>query len=449
MFKTLMRRLPQLSGVGLALALTPLALGRAVVTLNSSAFLKEADTKSSFVGQFSFEPIYKYDGSIFTTAVDAIGIAYVNDPTQFTADARELYIASSPNLWKNHQISFGRKIFSWMKLDEEWQQGTWEPRFTWDPLFREQLGLVGGFYEYERDGLQFVGFMSPFWIPQQGAPGGPHNRFSGGGIPSTIPNPAGGGDIPLNVNINMPPLAEAFFKFSGAAMLRYQSEKGFWIKGAYGYTNIPELLAYGEAKLLVTADPVLNANVTPVFLNHHIATIESGYESREFSFWGSLSGDVPDQIDAPDDQLVPLYGEAIWVGAGGEVNFDGGLGIDFGLVAMFENQPEAEAGGIDFPLPGPQRSFFRRAWRLGASWRGYSPMTYRARWTYDQPNRANWFQFDLELALSQMSGLRRADWAHGLFVGIGADLFSAQTNAGPLGARVGDDRLRMRLAYAF
>src|SRR5205814_9510507 len=48
------------------------------------------------------------------------------------------------------QIAAGRKLEHWNRLDDDWRLGIWQPRYRWDYLDPETVGLTGAFFHFEQ-----------------------------------------------------------------------------------------------------------------------------------------------------------------------------------------------------------------------------------------------------------------------------------------------------------
>jgi hypothetical protein len=94
--------------------------------------------------------------------IDFRGQYAVGVPVLSYVDPREFYFSTGG-------FSFGRKIDSWSLLDESWKMGLFQPVFKWNPLIPDQQGSLGAFYRYQDRQGGFVFFISPVFIPDQGA----------------------------------------------------------------------------------------------------------------------------------------------------------------------------------------------------------------------------------------------------------------------------------------
>src|SRR6185503_4140199 len=124
----------------LALGMTPAlsAHGAGGIHLLTSGFLKTSDDRPSASSTLLVDPKFEKSGEYVSARIDLQAMAYLNDSTSFTLEARDAYVATSRRLMPLHQFTLGRRHFDWSRADESWQLGVWTPRFNWDPFQPEQ-----------------------------------------------------------------------------------------------------------------------------------------------------------------------------------------------------------------------------------------------------------------------------------------------------------------------
>ncbi len=194
------------------------------------------------------------------------------------------------------QVHFGRKRSDWSKLDQQWQLGIWEPRFRWDILNPDPVGLAGIFVTHHSSDLQLTAMGSPGLIPERGAPMELRGDqwFSGSPFARTPPPRITvlGASARVSYDLQMPSYSELLFKPGASIRARLGKQKGLW--GAIGYAFKPMnqvLLAYDG--LYNMGPEQVEVDLYPRTAYHHLIGTEVGYQTRDLSLTLSYLLDRP------------------------------------------------------------------------------------------------------------------------------------------------------------
>lgn len=218
----------------------------------------------------------------------------------------EAYIGSSEKL-SPFQFFVGRKMEGWSRLDERWGFGIWQPRFRWDYIRPETVGLSGVFLNYKGNGLRLLGFATPFFIPERGVPTNSENGIVVSNSPWFVPPPTKiaiiNKDTPVQYTIRLPEIKDIVLN-PGAAMMAYVGHNsGPWLSAAYAFKPINQLLLAYDGNLYPTEkDPnqqVAKADIFPRVLNHHLVSAEAGARNQAMGAWVSALWDRPIRDKTP------------------------------------------------------------------------------------------------------------------------------------------------------
>ncbi len=224
-------------------------------------------------------------------------------------DLPEAYLGTS-SLKKNVPLEFqvGRKIQHWNLVDERWKMGIWQPRFRWDALRPENVGLIGLFLGVDRPLWRAHFYASPLFIPERGAP---VNVNADGRIVSDSPwfiSPVDharifGQDTRIRYQIGVPPISDLVFKGAVGGQLAFGGSKGFWSSAAYAYQPINQLLLSHDARAYDHVSQDIPATLYPRVGYHHLASAEAGHRSKRMDWALSVMGERP----------VPYESNPLWV----------------------------------------------------------------------------------------------------------------------------------------
>ncbi len=227
----------------------------------------------------------------------------------------EAYLATSKKLTGPFQFTAGRKLVHWSAADELWGSGAFQPRFRWDYLRPQQVGLLGLFTEVARGPVKFTAFYSPIFIPDRGAP----LDFADGRIRSISPwvvNPPYETEIlkrrvPVRYEARMPKTSEIIRQDSIGGQLAVGKSRGVWASSSYAYKPMNQLLMSYDANLSVGPADEANVALFPRVAYHHLAAFDVGYRGKQMEGSLSLIADIPRDFTPPltrtSQQVAPFY----------------------------------------------------------------------------------------------------------------------------------------------
>ncbi len=219
------------------------------------------------------------------------------------------------------QLHLGRKRSDWSKLDRQWQLGIWEPRYRWDILNPERVGLTGLFLTYEAPGFELEILGSPGVIPERGSPMELRGDqwLSASPFARTPPPRINvlGADTRVSYNLRMPSYSDLLLKPGLSMRARLGRKQGFFSSVGYAYKPMNQaLLAYDG--LLNLGSGQVQVDLHPRTSYHHAISGDLGYETSEaaltlsslvdFPVGESLSPELTYQRLAPS-QAFALTGE--------------------------------------------------------------------------------------------------------------------------------------------
>lgn len=408
--------------------------------VESSGFLKESPDRGSGSVTLSVGPDIEREGKIISSKLDLQAISFLSDTSSVTAEAKNAYISTSWALMPHHQVTLGRRVYDWSKADNQWKMGLWSPRFLWDPLRPETVGLTGAFYQYQSNAWKILAFASPVSIPERGFP----IRQEKGQLVSSSPDWVPPFNqmlvmkqkIDIHYQIAYPSNEKLILNPGAAVQLKYGKNQGPQAALIYGYKPIHQVDIALEAGLK-PQESVLDATLHPRVLFHHILTGEVGYKLKDASVWFSATGESPEGAQTPTNWVTNRVGPALITSFGSDLDLGDGFSLSGSYLDIQENQPAPKEG--DFQINFPSRFPYRRATQLSAQYDGMKHLTYDLGWKYDIENASHLISTDVTYATF------RKDWK----LGFGVDLFASTTSRGLIGQYYGNDRVRGSISYAF
>jgi hypothetical protein len=410
--------------------------------LDDESYYLKSDSRPSNTLALVLGPDLETTGSLFTAKFELEGYLYVNDPSSFTVESQNAYIATNAGFSPHHQFTLGRRMFDWSIEDDVWKMGTWTPRFNWDPLNPEQVGNTGAFYTYQSKLWRVLAFGSYIAIPERGVPLNSNlNSPSGDWVSpfSQVNLPAlNNANVPIQYSVQYPATSKLIFYPSAALQVKYGDTEGFWGSSQYGYMPIhqADLLIDGT---LPAQDQQLNVAIHPEILMQHLIAEEAGFKAKTWSLWGSVTREIPVlNLVYPSTWIQQPMGPANILSAGAKWEALDNFVISTSYLSVNEQLPNSGVPG-NLSLNLPSRFPYSKAMQFGLNWQADQRWDYRALWIDDISNVSQIFSLD--------AGYRpttKNDW----FIGVGTDLIVSSTGAGLIGQFEGNDRLRLRLAYA-
>lgn len=415
--------------------------------MESSGFLRRSVDRPDSVTTLSIGPQVGSTGKYVETKLDAQAIVQLNDSSSLTGEARDMFLATSPRLMWNHQVTLGRRYYDWASVDEAWKTGIYTPRFNWDPTRLQEIGMTGLFYQYRSNHFRALGYASPISIPERGYPMKEENGqfVTGNPFNNPLPNNAvvSNSNLPVVYKVNMPPMSQLLTHGGGAMSFRYFSDREN--KGLFGQVNFAYLpihqphLAVKPEIIAATPDRV-TVNIYPTVLMHRMVTFETGYKSSRANTYFSVTQENPEHRDVPSDWITTPLNPAQIVSAGGDVMVGKKVKLKAsGLYITEEKGPTVENTNFKVDLPG--RFMYRRAAQAGIEVYGNSRMTYELRMINDFETESQMASVDLTYNLVKKD--------RALTFSLGSDFFASATSKGWFGQYKGNDRFRGGVSYAF
>jgi len=238
------------------------------------------------------------DRQQIATGSHLLALVSFNDSDYRFIDAPELWVGTSRRDLGPFQIALGRRPEEWSKLDSEWGLGLWQPRFRWDYLRPENVGLAGLHVSMKTRLVQAWAMASPIYVPDRGAP----LDFADGRMQSLSPwslSPAYTANVfdrqtEIRYSADIPSIADVITHPNASARIRVGGARGGWLSAAYAYKPMNQLLMSYDATLVTTAtESYVDARIYPRVSYHHVAAVDAGYTGSNFEAWLSWLGDRP------------------------------------------------------------------------------------------------------------------------------------------------------------
>ncbi len=443
---TIKRRFTQTISVGLLVLMSSgvcFAQAGGYLRIDTSGFLRHSDERGDASSSIIIGPEHYSEGPYLASGLDLKAVAFLQDRNSFSAEAASLFVSTSKKWLPHHQITLGRRVYDWSVAEEEWNQGFWSPRFLWNPLKPERIGLTGAFYTYESTKWRVLAFATPISPPERSYPIRAEDGRLSSPSPDWVPPFTAlsmmNQQIGIHYEIAMPAIRELLFRPGSSIQVRYgEPEQGPWASWTYGVMPMHQAQLGVEAGFS-PAKGYVEAMVHPVTQFHQLMTMEGGMRGKLWSFWSSTTVESPIQRSIPASWQVDPMGPALVTSMGGELKLEDTFALSGSYYGVDESKPSAAADAIALNLPS--RFGYTHALQLQGHWTGFEPFSADARLVYDLGTRSGLASADF---LYQLSGTQ-GQWT----VGMGADLINARNSTGWVGQFIGNDRVRVRLSYAF
>jgi hypothetical protein len=241
-----------------------------------------------------------------------------SSPGYYTFDVPEAYVTflQSSMVLVPAEITLGRKLMPWSKLDSDWSLGIWQPMQRFDMLRPAQQGLMGLFLTWGGPSASFTLYGSYIYIPEQAA----GFKIKNARFVSESPwfsEPASeavlqGVRTEVHYTLTIPPYDEIILRpLVGGMFTVGQMDDGGWFKVAYSYkprNQVPTPFKHRLDPLPGELDIDLYAHVE----NHHVSSFEVGYTAKkenkdytEFSI--STLFEVPENSELDSEYNRPKY----------------------------------------------------------------------------------------------------------------------------------------------
>lgn len=253
---------------------------------NLNGYNNFAEFKARAKGQF------KSGG--FKALADLGGTFSVNVANYSGYYAPEAFVSYAT---ENFEFTLGRRLMNFNVLDSYWELGLWQTSFKWNYLHPIEQGLVGAFFNLHNDAWSALAFVSPLFIPEQGAPfslsDGQINSQSPWFIPPAKYVQLFSGLANIKYNLVTPNTSDIIKQFSAGFALQYQP-KPYYFRLSYVYKPRNTLALPIDGYLALHSSgsdaPVF---IYPKVIFHHLAGADLGYRDKKFSVWFSALAEVP------------------------------------------------------------------------------------------------------------------------------------------------------------
>jgi hypothetical protein len=359
-------------------------------------------------------------------------------------EATELYVTTAKGE-SGVQVALGRKRADWNQLDRQWQLGIWEPRFRWDLLNPDSVGLSGLFVTYERPGFQLTAMGSPGFIPERGAPmelrGDQWVSYSPlARTPPPVINVLGS-PARVGYELQVPSYADLLLQPGGSLRARFGRNQGFWSAAGYAYKPMNQAILAFDGIFRLGPNAV-EVDLHPRAVYHHVLSGEAGYETRELSLTLSTLFEIPVDTAQPLTRTVQQLAPSQAYSATAQMK-------PWDLTASVLVQSGGNAADVGQDADGQSTSFETRyPYQLAASvsklWRLSPQLTANSRGIFD-------FSNDGMMLSAQLSYRFDRSW----MASLGGDLLiSGAPLTGPgsvdlISLYRGNDRIQAGVSYVF
>lgn len=417
------------------------------VGFESSSFFYKGKGRGTSSTFFEAELNGDFEKRFYKGVANLQVYTFIGDKPEIGAESKELYIATNTGLTSGlGELSVGRRYFEWSKVDRNWDMmSLWSPRWTWDQLHPETIGMTGIFYTFDSDRFHFTLFGSPIAIPERGTA----TKEENGNIVSNNPwwNP-----LPTEMNVmnvqtqlhyslKTPPMQEILLRPNFSLKGLYDFENGFWVSGAAGVLPVHIIQMAAEPFLDSATTGDLRINIRPQFPLRNIYTAEFGYDSKskDWNLWFSTSYEQPFQFENEKTWLNPIITPTSIVSAGTGIQLTSNFRFN-GSVLFIHEQPFARASSLpDVNVELPSRFPLKQGFKVGGNMRFDDQTQSNLAWTQDLVEQNHFVSLDVQHEIRTTS----------IVLGAGADVFVNNSTKGWVGQYYGDDRVRGWLKYVF
>ncbi|NDG85314.1 MAG: hypothetical protein EBX52_09815, partial [Proteobacteria bacterium] len=410
------------------------------VGLDSSSFFYKSDSRGTSSTTVQATVLMKRDSTIFHSAGDLSLYSFVTNTPAIGVESREFYTQTRAGLLGDVTISVGRKIEPWSKLDGTWRMmSLWSPRWTWDELHPQVVGMTGVYASYSTPNFKATLFGSPIAIPERGTPVSEQNGNIVSSNPFWKPLPSKikvlGADAPVNYSLIMPPMQDILFRPNFAARVRMDLDSGFFFSANSGVLPVHMVQMAAEPFLSTSgSESKLNVNIRPQFPMRNINTVETGFEDPDHTWnvWASGSYEQPFHFENQDTWLNPIITPSTILSAGTSVALGRDVRVEASILSVKEGPFTVSNKLPNVTVQLPSRFPLKRGFQLGGKWQ-ISELTGSGLSLIQDVLQNNRF-----ISLEVDHAIR----ASALSIGGGMDVILAKTTQGWVGNYYGDDRVR-------
>lgn len=416
----------------------------AIVGLESSSFLYQSSSRGASFTTFEATLMDEINLSYVQARGDLQVYSYLAKKPSVSAESRELFLQTQKGALGDAQVTLGRKLYEWSKLDHEWtMMSLYSPRFMWDELHPETIGMTGAFITYETFNFEFVAFGSPIAIPERGTDAQEVNGQIVSSNPMSRPLPKTiyvmGVSTNLNYSLLTPSINTILFRPNFVMKAKYKLGAGFWVSVNTGVLPVNQVQLAAEAYLNPRSGGDVQVNVRPQFPLRNINTAEVGFTEKNIDLFASASYEQPFQFENQAVWINPVITPSSIFSTGCDVKLNRTLSLNAAFLYIHEQafRSNSTLSGVDVALPS--RFPLKEGLKLGTEWKVSEATKSNVMWVLDLPHGSHFITFNGEHNLRKLH----------LTVGAGADLLITDNTQGFVGQYYGDDRVRGWLKYAF
>jgi hypothetical protein len=416
------------------------------VGIDTSSFLYRSNTRGTAATTFSASIRGDFKNHYFEGKGDLIANSFVTNNPQAVADSHEAYISNRNGLLGNHHLSVGRKYYEWSKIDEQWtMMSLWSPRFTWDQIHPESIGMTGFFYDYQTPRFKFLAFGSPIAIPERGTPIEEKDRNITSPNPFWKPLPTQltvlGTATNVGYSLIMPDMQSILLRPNFALRARYDFDNGLWFSLNSGVLPIHMVQMAAEPYLDSATTGQLQVNIRPQFPMRNINTAEIGFDSPDgdWNLWVSGSYEQPFRFENQSNWLNPIITPTTLFSGGTRIQLTSNFWFEGSALFVSEQAFKSTSTLSDVKVNLPTRFPMKQAFKVGSKWvfNDYTQSNFS--WFQDLVDQNHLVSIEMQHRLRHLP----------ITLGAGTDIIFANTAQGGVGQYYGDDRLRGWLKYAF
>jgi hypothetical protein len=402
----------------------------------------------------------RLEGKLFEAAAQATGLVAFGALTQGSAspalylELPEAYAGTSFQAFPV-QLLAGRKLEHWSHLDEQWNLGIWQPRFRWDYLHPETVGLTGAFVRVEQPLFQLVAMVTPLSIPERGVQmsteGDAFTSDSRWFVPPPSSGDLFGQRTALRYTLATPELGNLILQPAVSLMSRVGRDTGFWGAAAYARKPMNQLLLAETGHLQLSSrseDIHGRATIYPRVVYHELVSGEAGYRSEAWGGWLSVLADQPLRDVTPADWTTQETAESLAVSATTDFRVAGPakratwVNLSF-LKQWGGNAPDAGRDSVPGTSIFEARYPYRTAASLGVRSEALTQIFAMTNVIYDIGHQGAIWSTEVRYRPAR-------NW----LLGVGADLMTSIQAADPdssdlIGRFSANDRIHAGVSYVF
>jgi hypothetical protein len=421
-----------------------LAYALGTVGLESSSFLYSSDERASSAIAISASLDGEFESSILHGRADLLGFSFTTNRQSFTLESHEAYIATSRSLADEHEFTIGRRLFRWNHVDQVWSQmSLWTPRFNWDPIYPERIGLTGAFYRFQDKNVTFLLYGSPLSIPERGTPLFEQDGTIVSSSPFFKPLPTQievlGVQTDIRYQLINPSLRSILLRPNAAARMEYRDDSGLWASASVGVlpVHMPQL----AAEPFLNSNAEVQVNIRTQFPLRNLSTFEAGLKDDEdtWGLWISASRERPFRFSNDPAWINPVLNPSEIYSGGAHALITKDIRISGALLYINERAMGQSSAlpnvNIDLPSRFPIKRAFQAKLEYAPTWRTDGSIS----WMRDILQKNNLVSLNISHRVPKSA----------ITFGGGVDLTIVNTTKDFIGQYFADDRLRGWLRYAF